>query len=359
VAALVGGYQLIQRLAVGGMAEVFLARRGSERFALKRILPHLSDRAHFVSLFLDEARLAARLCHPHIVRVHDFGRDGGAWWLAMEHVAGEDLATVVARARTKRAPIAPVDAALLVAQACDGLDHAHQRGVVHCDVTPSNLLVGWDGVVKLADFGIARPEMHNCASPVGAPQVHNCASPFGAPQVHNCASPVGAPEVHNCASPVGAPEVHNCASPVGAPEVHNCASPVGAPAAGTRAYMSPEQARGERLDRRSDVYSLGVCAWELVTGTRLRRADGPRPAPSRSRALPPELLEIVSTAFEPARERRFASARAFGEALRGWLAGAAASPARLSAYLQRLFGPDAAERTRRLELPIEPTLSLP
>src|SRR3954453_12447285 len=110
VAATVGGYELVQRLAVGGMSEVFLAKRpGPEGFekrvAVKRILPHLAKQADFVDMFLDEARLAASLDHPHIVHIHDFGVDGGAYYLAMEFVCGEDVAALFRRARETGAPL--------------------------------------------------------------------------------------------------------------------------------------------------------------------------------------------------------------------------------------------------------------
>jgi serine/threonine-protein kinase len=295
------------------MAEVFLARRSGpggwhKHVALKRILPDLSDQPDFVHMFLDEARLAARLDHPHIVHIHDFGRDGDSYFIAMEHVAGENLQSVTRRALREGAPIAAADLATVLMQACEGLHHAHEQGIVHRDVTPSNLLVSWDGVVKLADFGIAKAEACVAQTHVGALK-------------------------------------------------------------GKVAYMSPEQARAEPLDRRTDVYSLGVCAWELYTGQRLRNPErtelellaevqhGDVTRPSTVRELEPALEEILMTALDRDPERRWPSARAFGEALAGWLAGAGElpSPARVSEWLHRLYGPDAVDRTRTLEIPLDPT----
>ncbi|HEX4456621.1 MAG TPA: serine/threonine-protein kinase, partial [Polyangia bacterium] len=145
------------------MAEVFLARRPGprgfeKRLAVKRILPHLAAQPDFVNMFLDEARLAAQLDHPHIVHIHDFGVDGDSYYLAMEYVCGEDLARLIARAAELGPPIPLADAATILVAACEALHHAHERGVVHRDVTPANLLVSYDGVVKLADFGIAKSQ---------------------------------------------------------------------------------------------------------------------------------------------------------------------------------------------------------
>jgi serine/threonine-protein kinase len=154
-AATLGGYELIERLAVGGMAEVFLAHKDGERVAVKRILPHLVEKPDFVAMFQEEMRLFARLDHPHVVKLRDFGHDGDTWYLAMEYVAGADLSSVVRRSRQLGAPLPPADVAAILIAACEALEHAHARGIVHRDVTPSNLLVGYDGAVKLADFGIA------------------------------------------------------------------------------------------------------------------------------------------------------------------------------------------------------------
>jgi serine/threonine-protein kinase len=293
--ARVGAYELLQRIAVGGTAEVFLARPagGERRVALKRILPHLRHHAHVRALFLDEARLAASLDHPHIVRVHGLGSDGDGWFIAMEHVAGEPLHAVIARGVERGAPIPLADAATLLVAACAALDHTHERGVVHRDVSPSNLLVSYDGVLKLADFGIA------ARAGVGA-------------------------------------------------------------RAGKIAYMSPEQAAARPLDRRSDIFSLGVCAWELVSGRRAWPCGRLPHLPSLRPDLPSALAAILARALARDPAARWPTARALGRALRGWLAGAGAAPSRerLGAHMARLFGADAAARARGVTIPEEPTPAL-
>ncbi|HEY7953728.1 MAG: serine/threonine-protein kinase [Polyangia bacterium] len=313
--ALLGGYELLSRIGSGGMAEVFLARKAGpegfeKRVALKRILPHLAGQPDFVAMFLEEARLAARLDHPHIVHVHDFGLDGDDYYLAMEHVAGADLAALNRRSQERRIPIPLADAAGLLHAACEALHHAHEQGIIHRDVSPSNLLVSYEGVVKLADFGVAKAEAR-------AAQAWSRAGVLK----------------------------------------------------GKLGYMSPEQVSGRGIDRRSDVWSLGVCAWELATGRRLFSGDDERallervraaevPPPTSRRAVPPALEEILMRALAGDPDARFPTARAFGEALARWMAETRVppSPARLEAHMTRLFGADAAERARAPEAPVEPTV---
>ncbi|HEX8950705.1 MAG TPA: serine/threonine-protein kinase, partial [Polyangia bacterium] len=304
VPATLGGYELLQRLAVGGMAEVFLARRAGpdgfeKRVAVKRILPHLAKQADFVAMFLDEAKLAAGLEHPHIVHIHDFGKDGDAYYLAMEYVCGEDLSALWRRANELGAPLPFADVATILVAACEALHHAHEQGVVHRDVTPANLLVSFDGVVKLADFGIAK-------SQAAASRAQTTAGTLK----------------------------------------------------GKVPYMSPEQARARPLDRRSDLFSLGVVAWELLTGKRLfhrrseldmlravQMSDVP-PLASVRPDVPPALAAAVETALEASVDDRWDDAAELAQALLAWLAAAGETPskARVAATMARLFGSDAAER---------------
>ncbi|MDB4965279.1 MAG: Serine/threonine protein kinase PrkC, regulator of stationary phase [Myxococcales bacterium] len=286
------------------MAEVFLAKRpGPEGFekrvALKRILPHLAKQTDFVDMFLDEARLAASLDHPHIVHIHDFGVDGGAYYLAMEYVCGEDLAAMFRRAKELGAPMPLVDVVTILVSACEALHHAHERGIVHRDVTPANLIVSYDGAVKLADFGIAK-------SQAVASRSHTNAGTLK----------------------------------------------------GKIPYMSPEQARATPLDRRSDLFSLGVVAWELLTGKRLfhrrneldmlravQMCDVPSLRTVR-KDIPLPLAAAIETALAPDAEQRFESAAEMGQALSAWLASTGESPSKvhLTATMARLFGDDAARR---------------
>ena len=218
-----GNYRLQRRLARGGMAEVFLARligvEGFERrVAIKRILPHLSESDEFRAMFLDEARLAAQLTHPNIVHIYDFGKADDYYFIAMEYVDGVDIGRLIRRAKERPVPFEV--AARIFADVCAGLHFAHNASdpmgrkldVVHRDVTPQNVLVSWDGVVKLVDFGIAK-------------------AAFAAGRTR--------------------------------PGVVK----------GKYAYMSPEQVEGRSLDGRSDLFAAGICLYELVTGVPLFRRD--------------------------------------------------------------------------------------
>ncbi|HET6612008.1 MAG TPA: serine/threonine-protein kinase, partial [Kofleriaceae bacterium] len=217
-----GNYRLLKRIARGGMAEVFLARQGGlEGFdrlvAVKRILPHLVDSESFVRMFLDEARLAARLSHANIVHIYEFGKVEEHYFIAMEYVEGIHAGTLI-KSRD-RLPLAL--AARIGADACAGLHYAHELSdvdgrplkIVHRDVSPPNLIVSFDGVVKLVDFGIAK----------------------AVSQVEHTKPGV---------------------------------------VKGKFAYMSPEQTTGDALDGRSDVFSLGLVLWELLAGrVALSRVD--------------------------------------------------------------------------------------
>ena len=167
--ARLGKYDLIRQIAVGGMAELYLARTtGIEGFeklvVVKRILPQYVANPSFVTMFLNEARLAATLQHPNIAQVYDIGVDDGDYFFSMEYIHGEDLGRTVTTAIEQGVPLS-LDASLtLVAGLCAGLHYAHEKagpdgkplGIVHRDVSPSNVLVSYDGAVKLVDFGIAR-----------------------------------------------------------------------------------------------------------------------------------------------------------------------------------------------------------
>ncbi len=218
-----GRYTIVRRIGSGGMAELYLVRaRGiggfDKLFALKLVLPHVADDPEFVSMFLDEARLAATLDHPNIAHVVDIGRVGDDHFYAMEYVHGRDLRAIVRAAPPGPLPLAV--ALSMVMPAASGLHHAHERRgpdgtpqqLVHRDVSPSNLLVTYDGVVKLVDFGIARAEARSKATQAGVVK-------------------------------------------------------------GKRGYMSPEQCRGDAVDRRSDVFGLGTLLWELTVGQRLFVGD--------------------------------------------------------------------------------------
>jgi serine/threonine protein kinase len=250
-----GKYDLIRQIAVGGMAELYLARTvGIEGFeklvVVKRILPQFATNASFVNMFLNEARLAATLHHPNIAQVYDIGQEGAEYFFAMEYIHGEDLGRMVASATDNGVPISLDVALTLVAGLCAGLHYAHDKvgsdgkplNVVHRDVSPSNVLVSYDGAVKLVDFGIARAGSQPSTTRGGIK--------------------------------------------------------------GKIGYMSPEQCRGkEQLDRRSDIFSVGALLYELTTG-RLPFIDeteyGVLNQIVNSDALPPSQLV---PSYPPALER--------------------------------------------------------
>ncbi len=301
-----GKYKIIQRLAVGGMAELFLARvtgiEGFEKYVVvKRILPQHAQDRHFVDMFLDEARLAARLDHQNIVQVHDIGQEAHAYFFVMEYLHGEDAQELL-KVEGRREQRIPLEQALtIITGVAAGLQYAHEKcdtdglplHIVHRDVAPSNIIVTYDGGVKLVDFGIARAHFRQSQTEAGRVK-------------------------------------------------------------GKLSYMSPEQCRGEELDARSDLFSLGIVTYELTTMSRLFRvrrskklevmqriAKGDIPPPSTRMAdYPPALEQIVMRALQVSRKKRYQSA---GEMLRD-LEGFAKeenmslSPSNLAWYLRESVG---------------------
>jgi len=282
-----GPYRLVDRVAVGGMAEVFKAKRGGvEGFekivAVKRILPHLSENKEFVDMFVNEAKMVAGLTHPNIVQIHELGKIEKSYYIAMEYVQGRDLRTIMRRAREKGLRI-PLDLSLrIVNQVCAALDYAHRkkddRGrameIVHRDVSPQNILISFEGNVKLADFGIAKAATKAHTTDRGALR-------------------------------------------------------------GKLMYMSPEQAWGKPIDRRSDLFSLGLVLYEMITDARpflngpgsasemglLETVRQCRIAPPRSLnpRIPETLERIVLKALEPDPDQRYQDAGEWGRALERFL----------------------------------------
>jgi serine/threonine-protein kinase len=312
----VGRYSLLSRIAVGGMAEIWLARqvgpKGFEKFVvIKRILDGLGTDPEFVGMFLDEARIAAQLNHPHIVQIFDLGEEAGAFYIAMEYLPGENLSTV-ARTGAKMGKPLPIPYAVrIVADIAEGLGYAHTKtgpdgqllGIVHRDVSPQNLLVTYDGVVKVLDFGIAKAASRESATLAG--------------QVK-----------------------------------------------GKAAYMSPEQARGGTIDPRSDIFSLGIILFEVVTRSRLFQfndqfaalaavaSNDPIPlAHERNPSVPENLSRIIAQALAREPAQRFATARHFQNALEEWLRSQPEVPgsAELGSYMAQVFEDRIQERARLLE----------
>jgi eukaryotic-like serine/threonine-protein kinase len=265
-----GKYTLLRKIATGGMAEVYLAvQEGIAGFekpvAIKEILPYLANDPKFVKMFTDEARIAARLSHPNIVQIFDLGVEGGIHYLAMEYVFGESLARVRERVQAARKRI-PVDLALYVVQSlCLALHHAHgfsagaaAQPVIHRDVSPHNILVSFDGAVKLADFGVAKVKEAKSGTTQGVIK-------------------------------------------------------------GKVSYMSPEQIRGEHVDARSDLFALGIVLYELVTGALPFPGNNIREVfdsvtssePKRPSALVPcfpDLERVVLKSLEKDPDSRYATA---------------------------------------------------
>jgi hypothetical protein len=267
ITTIAGRYRLEGRLGVGGMSTVHLAfdQRLERSVAIKLLAEHLADDPAFVSRFRREALAAARLVHPNIVQVFDFGFDEGSHqhFIVMEHVNGNSCAELL----RDRGHLDVEQAVDVVCQACRGLEYAHRNGVVHRDVKPGNLLVSDADVVKLADFGIARAADQSSITQVGS-------------------------------------------------------------VLGTAAYLSPEQARGEEAGPRADLYSLGVVTYQLLSG-RLpyeagslselalkQQREAPMPLQDLNPRVPPELAYAVTTALAIDQENRPPDALVLAEALR-------------------------------------------
>nr|WP_301340493.1 protein kinase [Corallococcus exercitus] len=314
-----GSYQLLKRLATGGMAQIYLARRpGSDApdklLVLKRILPHLSENDEFVRMFLDEARIAARLAHPNVVQIYDLGAEGDTFFIAMEYIHGVDARRLWKRSETAGRPLPVPLVCRILLEACAGLDYAHKKtdatgrplDIVHRDVSPQNILVTFDGGVKVVDFGIAKAADQATVTRSGVLK-------------------------------------------------------------GKYSYMSPEQAAGQRVDRRSDVFALGVVLHELLTGGRLFKrpsdmltlsavAECHVPVPSQvAPRVPVELDAIVLKALAKEPDARYQHAQELQRALEGWLASQpqpCGTTADLAAYMRELFADRLSEEARSGEVQV-------
>ncbi len=288
--AIVGRYRIEGRLGVGGMSTVQLAfdERLERYVAIKLLAEHLADDPTFVSRFRREALSAARLVHPNIVQVFDFGFDERQrqHFIVMEHVPGHSCAELL-RDHGRMEVEQAID---VVTQSCRGLDYAHRNGVVHRDVKPGNLLVSDSDVVKLADFGIARAADQSSITQVGS-------------------------------------------------------------VLGTAAYLAPEQARGEEAGPRADLYSLGVVTYQLLTG-RLpyeasslselalkQQREPPASADELNPQVPPELADAITLALSLDQHARPATAALLAEALANGARGIEPLP---TAATRNLSGTSAA-----------------
>ncbi len=308
----IGRYEVLGQLATGGMAEILLARlSGPSDFkravVIKRILRQYAQTSSFVAMFLDEARTIASIRHPNVVQVQDLGEDGGDVFLVLEYVAGENLSSVLRRATSEGKRLEPALVAHVIAEACAGLHAAHElvsesgqhQNLVHRDVSPQNIFVAYDGHVKLLDFGVALTEGRLARTEAGDVK-------------------------------------------------------------GKFEYMSPEQANGERLDRRSDIFAMGIVLYELGTGRRLfKRASANRaleaimkePVIPPSRLVdgfPPALELATMRALAKKPEDRYATAAEMRKDLLE-IARSVTSPVEsMAEHMQRWFPKRIAEKEELL-----------
>jgi len=307
-------YEIIKRLAVGGMGEIFLARQrgfaGFDRLAIiKTLLPDLADQEGCIEQFLDEARVAATLNHPNIVCIYEVGLWEGVHFIAMEYINGESIAQLKAAARKMGKGVPMPVAARIVHDAALGLDYAHHAkdpdgrslSIVHRDVTPHNIMASTAGVTKVLDFGVARAANRSARTNTGMIK-------------------------------------------------------------GKVPYMPPEQLSGGELDGRTDQWALGVVLWELLTGQRLFKADtdviaiqhilhGPIHPPSKiAPKVPPELDAVVMRMLQRDIDGRFSRLQEVAQKLRGYLDSVShqSSETEVAAFVQKVAGSGIDERVQDL-----------
>ena len=320
----VGRYRVVYEIATGGMATVYLAvpDGGRDAVALKRVHPHLASQRAFVEMFLDEARITSRIDHPNVCRVLDYGLASGSYYLTMEYLRGRSLARIAKALRAlpdrEHAIAAPILAARVVADAARGLHAAHELRdeegvpleVVHRDVSPHNLFVTWDGVTSVVDFGIAsaRDRLHHTETGT---------------------------------------------------------------VKGKFAYMAPEQMIGASVDRRADIWSLGVVLWELLAGRTLfkRKTETEtvvaatrmeRPSLSSLRpGVSPRLEAIVDRALARDPDERHPSAAALAEELERWLSEqpGPGDAGEVAAWLRELFPGEADDEDALVRRALSPRLA--
>lgn len=310
-----GKYLLLERVNVGGMAEVFIAKafgvEGFERIlAIKKILPTMAEDQEFITMFIDEARISVQLSHANIVHIHELGKYDETFFIAMEYVAGRDLRTILERYR-RRGELMPTPQAVFVAsKMCEGLDYAHRKkdargqdlGIIHRDVSPQNILVSYEGEVKIIDFGIAK-----AANRMQKTQAGILKGKFG--------------------------------------------------------YMSPEQVRGMPIDRRSDIFAVGVILYEMLTGEKLfvgesdfstlekvRNAEVPLPS-QLNPDIPPGLEKVLLRALAREPEDRYQWASDLQEDLMRFLVTGDAmySGKHLSGFMKESFAEDLQREAEKME----------
>ena len=310
-----GKYYLLDRINVGGMAEVFKGKafgvEGFERLvAVKRILPNIAEDEEFITMFIDEAKIAVQLQHANIAQIFDLGKVDDSYFIALEYVHGRDLRAIFDHLNRAEAFMPMAQACFIVMQVCEGLDYAHNKrdaqgrelNLVHRDVSPQNVLIGYEGEIKLVDFGIAK-----AAGKASKTQAGILKGKFG--------------------------------------------------------YMSPEQVRGLPVDRRSDIFALGIVLYELLTGERLFIGESDfstlekvrnveiLPPSSFNKKIPAELERIALKALAKDVEDRYQNAIDLHDDLQAFLysVGEFYSRKDLSAWMKKTFADELAEENAKLE----------
>ncbi|MBM7114210.1 protein kinase domain-containing protein [Archangium primigenium] len=310
-----GKYLLLDRINIGGMAEVWRGKMfgagGFERLvAIKRILPNIAEDDEFISMFIDEAKISVQLNHANVAKIEELGQIANNYFIAMEYIPGKDMRAIFDRGRKKSEP-APVPlVAYMVSKMCEGLDYAHRKkdgmgrdlNIVHRDISPQNVLVSFEGEVKIIDFGIAK-----AAGKATKTQAGILKGKFG--------------------------------------------------------YMSPEQIRGLPLDRRSDIFAIGVCLYEMLTGERLfvgdsdfsvlekvRKAEVAPPS-TYNRRIPEALEKIVLKALARDVDERYQYANELGDDLQRFLITSESIFSRkdLMQYMKSTFAEDVEREKQRLQ----------
>ncbi|MCB9760872.1 MAG: serine/threonine protein kinase [Alphaproteobacteria bacterium] len=312
---LFGKYYLVDKVAVGGMAEIFKAKTfstaGFEKLqVIKRILSHLSDNEEFVSMFIDEAKISVSLQHANLVQIYDFGKIHENYFIAMEWVDGKDVKQILRKLAQKRKLLPEEFAVFLAHEICKGLDYAHKKtnlqgeplGIIHRDMSPSNVLVSYSGEVKVADFGIAKAEMSQYNTKDGVLK-------------------------------------------------------------GKFEYMSPEQARGEEVTQQSDLFSVGIILYEMLTGRRLFKSDNEiktlekiksvaiRPPSALNPNIPQRLDDLVMRALTAEPADRYQDAREFQQELLEYMYPSTPPVIQrsLAMFMEQLFAEERADERDRLE----------
>ena len=310
-----GKYLLLDRINIGGMAEVWRGKAfgagGFERLvAIKRILPNIAEDDEFISMFIDEAKISVQLTHANIAQIYELGQIANSYFIAMEYIPGKDMRAIFDRCRKKAEP-APIPlVAYCVSKMCEGLDYAHRKkdgmgrdlNIVHRDISPQNILISYEGEVKVIDFGIAK-----AAGKATKTQAGILKGKFG--------------------------------------------------------YMSPEQIRGLPLDRRSDIFAIGVCLYEMLTGERLfvgdsdfsvlekvRKAEVAPPS-TYNRRIPEALEKIVLKALARDVDERYQYANELGDDLQRFLLTSESIFSRkdLMQYMKSTFAEDVEREKLRLQ----------